>query len=87
MSAQEQSSREAIARKINAEYDAPFLTCIPFAGFPITATQQSRGPLSRIARSLRQKSGALLVEHAVSQKQPQFPGACSTSQTTNGVSL
>jgi hypothetical protein len=39
MSAQEQSSRDEIARKIAAEYDA-FLTCIPFAGFPITATQQ-----------------------------------------------
>jgi len=42
MSAQEQSNRDEIARKIAAEYDAPFLTCIPFAGFPITATQQWR---------------------------------------------
>jgi hypothetical protein len=37
MSAHEQSSSDEIARKIAAEYDAPFLTCTPFAGFPITA--------------------------------------------------
>jgi hypothetical protein len=45
MSAQEQSSREEIAIKITDEYVAPFLTCIPFAGFSVIAFKAMTGHL------------------------------------------